>query len=130
MNLCLQIKNTSDMLGGALFAIAAFFVAAASSEILFADCPDTYTHFCFHGTCRFLVSEWTASCICFKGYIGNRCQQMDLLQLTAGDPRSILVVAFVALPTLMGSICLAVYLCRREAFSKLTLLKTVDVHDV
>ncbi|CAJ0932615.1 unnamed protein product [Ranitomeya imitator] len=116
------------MLGGALFNIAAFFVAAVSSEILFADCPDTYTQFCFHGTCRFLVSEWTASCICFKGYIGSRCQQMDLFQVLAGDPRSILVVAFVAVLTLMVTTCLGIYLCRRETFSKLTLLKTIDVH--
>ncbi|XP_073537545.1 protransforming growth factor alpha-like [Phyllobates terribilis] len=131
MNQCLHLKNASDMLRGALFTITAFFVATASCEILFADCPDTYTHFCFHGTCRFLVSEWTASCLCFKGYIGSRCQKMDLFQVMAGgDPRSILVVAFVAVLTLMVTTCLGIYLCRREAFSKLTLLKTVDVHDV
>ncbi|XP_073430996.1 protransforming growth factor alpha-like [Dendrobates tinctorius] len=130
MNLRLQLQNTSDMLGEALFTIAAFFVATASSEILFADCPDTYTQFCFHGTCRFLVSEWTASCICFTGYVGSRCQQMDLFQVMAGDPRAILVVSFVAVLTLMVTTCLGIYLCRREAFSKLTLLKTIDVHDV
>ncbi|XP_044158643.1 protransforming growth factor alpha-like [Bufo gargarizans] len=114
------------MLGGVLFAVAAYFIANASSEILFAECPDAYTHFCFHGTCRFLVAEWTASCICFKGYIGSRCQKMDLLQVMAGDPRSVLVVAL----TLLGSTCLVIYLYRRKAQSKLTLLKNIDAHDV
>ncbi|XP_075697804.1 protransforming growth factor alpha-like [Rhinoderma darwinii] len=116
-----------NILGGLLFAIAASCVANASSDILFADCPDTYTHFCFHGTCRFLLSEWTPTCICFKGYIGNRCQKMDLLQVMAGDSRSILVV--VLMVVLIGSTYLGIHLCRRKAQSRPTLLKNIDVNE-
>ncbi|XP_066454845.1 protransforming growth factor alpha-like [Eleutherodactylus coqui] len=120
----------SKMLGRVIFAIAAYFVATASPEVLFAECPDAYTHFCFHGTCRFMISEWTATCICFKGYIGNRCQKMDLLQMMAGDPRSILVVTLVVALTLIGSTCFSIYLCRRKEQRKLALLRSIGVADV
>ncbi|XP_069836734.1 protransforming growth factor alpha-like [Dendropsophus ebraccatus] len=115
------------MLGMVIFAIAASFVVTASSQILFAECPDTYTHFCFHGTCRFLVSEWTASCICFKGYIGNRCQKTDLLQMMTGDPYSILAAALLVALTMSGSICLGIYLCRRTPQNELIKIDVLDV---
>ncbi|XP_071987220.1 uncharacterized protein [Engystomops pustulosus] len=109
-NMLLHLENTLNMLGWALVATAAFFGANATAEILFAECPDTYSHFCFHGTCRLLISEWSASCICFKGYMGNRCQSMDLLQVMAGDPRSILVVVALGLIlTVISSTYLGAY---------------------
>ncbi|XP_075073142.1 protransforming growth factor alpha-like isoform X3 [Mixophyes fleayi] len=40
-----------------------FSISTATSQILFAQCPDSYTNYCYHGTCRFLLSEWEASCI-------------------------------------------------------------------
>lgn len=40
---------------------AEFLVAAVHSH--FADCPDSHTHFCFHGTCRFLILEETPACV-------------------------------------------------------------------
>ncbi|KAM5140838.1 protransforming growth factor alpha-like isoform 2-T4 [Mantella aurantiaca] len=87
---------------------SSYFEAATQT---FAECPDTHSSFCYHGTCRFLVSEWEASCICFKGYIGIRCEHMDLLQVMAADPPPFLVVAltvsFLAI-ILIGSACLVI----------------------
>ncbi|KAG7244639.1 hypothetical protein INR49_029658 [Caranx melampygus] len=37
------------------------FVAAAVRSH-FDDCPDSHRHFCFHGTCRFLILEETPAC--------------------------------------------------------------------
>ncbi|XP_056386730.1 protransforming growth factor alpha-like isoform X2 [Hyla sarda] len=112
------------MLIGVILAIAASYVANAS-ENLFAECPDAYTHFCLHGTCRFLVSEWTPSCICFTGYMGSRCQKMDLLQMMAGDPHSILAAALLVVLTMTFITYFGIYLCRRKAQSE---LKTIDVN--
>ncbi|XP_063814868.1 protransforming growth factor alpha-like isoform X2 [Pseudophryne corroboree] len=107
--------------------------AKASPQILFAQCPDSYTDFCYHGTCRFLVSEWEASCICSKGYIGSRCQYVDLLQVMAGEPRSFITVvltgAFFLVVTFIGSTCLVIYFCRiKRERSRLNLLNNIDAN--
>ncbi|KAM4636898.1 protransforming growth factor alpha-like [Discoglossus pictus] len=108
-----SIILADTMLGSLVFVLAASFVADSS---LFAECPEAYTNFCYHGTCRFLVTEWEATCRCNKGYIGNRCQYLDLLQVISGDPRSFTVVAlsvtFLVVLSLIGNTCLGIYLCR------------------
>lgn len=38
------------------------FVAAAVRSH-FDDCPDSHRHFCFHGTCRFLILEEAPACV-------------------------------------------------------------------
>ncbi|XP_053724207.1 protransforming growth factor alpha [Synchiropus splendidus] len=58
-----------------------FVVAAVRSH--FDDCPDSHRHFCFHGTCRFLVLEETAACVCHPGFVGMRCEHADLLAVVA-----------------------------------------------
>ncbi|XP_072259499.1 protransforming growth factor alpha-like isoform X2 [Pyxicephalus adspersus] len=55
---------------------SSYFPVVASRQ----DCPDVYANFCYHGTCRFHLSEKEAYCVCFKGYVGVRCEHMDLLQ--------------------------------------------------
>ncbi|XP_018080992.1 protransforming growth factor alpha isoform X2 [Xenopus laevis] len=124
-----------DMYGALAFLLAATFMPKSSSQSMFAECPDKYTNFCYYGTCRFLISEWEASCICFKGYIGSRCQYVDLLQVMALDPRSFTVAAIavtllVAL-SLIGSTYLGVYLCRvKRERSRLSLLKNMESQEV
>ncbi|XP_053548837.1 protransforming growth factor alpha [Bombina bombina] len=109
------------------------FAADGSSESVFSECPHSHTGFCYHGTCRFLVSEWSASCICYQGYVGTRCQYMDLLQVMAGDPRSFttivaLSVTFLVVLLLVGNTCLGVYLCRiRRESNRLALLKNMEI---
>ncbi|XP_062401011.1 protransforming growth factor alpha [Sardina pilchardus] len=58
------------------------FVAAAVHSH-FDDCPDSHSQFCFHGTCRFLILEETAACICHPGFVGMRCEHADLLAVVA-----------------------------------------------
>nr|XP_057921238.1 protransforming growth factor alpha isoform X2 [Doryrhamphus excisus] len=58
------------------------FVAAAVRSH-FDDCPDSHRHFCFHGTCRFLILEETPACICHPGFVGMRCEHADLLAVVA-----------------------------------------------
>ncbi|KAM9482788.1 protransforming growth factor alpha [Clarias gariepinus] len=62
-----------------------FLAAAVHSH--FADCPDSHNHFCFHGTCRFLILEETPACVCHPGFIGMRCEHADLLAVVATNQR-------------------------------------------
>ncbi|XP_046712288.1 protransforming growth factor alpha [Silurus meridionalis] len=62
-----------------------FLAAAVHSH--FADCPDSHSHFCFHGTCRFLILEETPACVCHPGFIGMRCEHADLLAVVATNQR-------------------------------------------
>ncbi|XP_035379956.1 protransforming growth factor alpha [Electrophorus electricus] len=63
-------------------AVIQKFVAAAVHSH-FADCPESHSHFCFHGTCRFLIVEETPACVCQPGFIGMRCEHADLLAVVA-----------------------------------------------
>ncbi|XP_076012963.1 protransforming growth factor alpha [Genypterus blacodes] len=62
------------------------FVAAAVRSH-FDDCPDSHRHFCFHGTCRFLIVEETPACVCHPGFVGMRCEHADLLAVVATNHR-------------------------------------------
>ncbi|XP_078499385.1 protransforming growth factor alpha-like [Lissotriton helveticus] len=99
---------------------------------MFASCPDVYKHFCISGTCRYIVSEETPACICFKGYIGSRCESMDLLHMLSENPQSILAIAFGATVLVALSIIivvgLGVYFCRpKRAVSQMAFLNDSDV---
>ncbi|KAM8915113.1 protransforming growth factor alpha isoform 2-T2 [Spinachia spinachia] len=62
------------------------FVAAAVRSH-FDDCPDSHHHFCFHGTCRFLILEEAPACVCHTGFVGMRCEHADLLAVVATNHR-------------------------------------------
>ncbi|XP_024916033.1 protransforming growth factor alpha isoform X2 [Cynoglossus semilaevis] len=62
-----------------------FVIAAVRSH--FDECPDSHRHFCFHGTCRFLILEETPACVCHPGFMGMRCEHADLLAVVATNHR-------------------------------------------
>ncbi|XP_029008015.1 protransforming growth factor alpha isoform X2 [Betta splendens] len=72
------------------------FVAAAVRSH-FDDCPDSHRHFCFHGTCRFLILEETPACVCHSGFVGMRCEHADLLAVVAADHRQQTVATLLVL---------------------------------
>ncbi|KAM4582125.1 protransforming growth factor alpha [Fundulus diaphanus] len=72
------------------------FVAAAVRSH-FDDCPDSHQHFCFHGTCRFLVLEETPACVCHPGFVGMRCEHADLLAVVATNHRKQAVATVLVL---------------------------------
>ncbi|XP_040176431.1 protransforming growth factor alpha-like isoform X2 [Rana temporaria] len=108
---------------------------AATTQTRFVECPDNYSDFCYHGTCRFLISEWEASCICFKGFLGIRCEHVDLLQVKAADHPFLrevaLSVIFLAIVTL-SSTCFVIYFCkiRKGERNGVTLLKNIQLNDL
>ncbi|XP_077429781.1 protransforming growth factor alpha isoform X1 [Vanacampus margaritifer] len=72
------------------------FVAAAVRSH-FDDCPDSHRHFCFHGTCRFLILEETPACVCHPGFVGMRCEHADLLAVVATNQRPQTVATMLVL---------------------------------
>ncbi|XP_029906657.1 protransforming growth factor alpha isoform X2 [Myripristis murdjan] len=72
------------------------FVAAAVRSH-FDDCPDSHSHFCFHGTCRFLILEETPACVCHPGFVGMRCEHADLLAVVATNHRQQTVATMLVL---------------------------------
>ncbi|XP_036957324.1 protransforming growth factor alpha isoform X1 [Acanthopagrus latus] len=72
------------------------FVAAAVRSH-FDDCPDSHRHFCFHGTCRFLILEETPACVCHPGFVGMRCEHADLLAVVATNHRKQTVATVLVL---------------------------------
>ncbi|XP_062259080.1 protransforming growth factor alpha isoform X1 [Platichthys flesus] len=72
------------------------FVAAAVRSH-FDDCPDSHRHFCFHGTCRFLILEETPACVCHQGFVGMRCEHADLLAVVATNHRQQTVATVLVL---------------------------------
>nr|XP_019957009.1 PREDICTED: epigen-like isoform X1 [Paralichthys olivaceus] len=72
------------------------FVAAAVWSH-FDDCPDSHRHFCFHGTCRFLIVEEMPACVCHQGFVGMRCEHADLLAVVATNHRQQTVATVLVL---------------------------------
>ncbi|XP_056292970.1 protransforming growth factor alpha [Pseudoliparis swirei] len=70
------------------------FVAVRSH---FDDCPDSHRHFCFHGTCRFLILEETPACVCHPGFVGMRCEHADFLAVVATNHRQHTVATVLVL---------------------------------
>ncbi|XP_066521820.1 protransforming growth factor alpha isoform X2 [Hoplias malabaricus] len=80
-----------------------FIAAAVHSH--FADCPDSHSQFCFHGTCRFLIVEETPACVCHPGFMGMRCEHADLLAVVATNNRQQTVATMLVL-CVVGSVLL------------------------
>ncbi|XP_038641496.1 protransforming growth factor alpha [Scyliorhinus canicula] len=107
---CNSLENTTSPLTGP--------PVAAAVRAHFEDCPITHTHFCFHGTCRFLVQESIAACICHSGYIGERCEHADLLAVVAFRQKkqaiTTLVVVSVIVSVLLIAVCVLLHCCRKR----------------
>ncbi|XP_059184506.1 protransforming growth factor alpha [Centropristis striata] len=101
------------------------FVAAAVRSH-FDDCPDSHRHFCFHGTCRFLILEETPACVCHPGFVGMRCEHADLLAVVATNHRQ-QTVATVLVLCVIGCVLIMVLCtllhcwwrqdCRRRSYA-------------
>ncbi|XP_072228423.1 probetacellulin isoform X1 [Leuresthes tenuis] len=44
----------------------------------FSKCPKELTHYCIHGECRYVKEQKAPACRCQSGYIGSRCEYVDL----------------------------------------------------
>ncbi|KPP61080.1 Btc protein-like [Scleropages formosus] len=74
----------------------------------FSECPEEFLQFCVHGRCRFLTEQNMPSCVCLNGYIGSRCEYVDL-DLHTGDQKHVVIACVIA--TLVFLILLVVFIC-------------------
>uniref|UniRef100_A0A3B4G596 Transforming growth factor, alpha n=1 Tax=Pundamilia nyererei TaxID=303518 RepID=A0A3B4G596_9CICH len=104
---CLTLLLLLGALTPTLCLISTEFVAAAVRSH-FDDCPDSHRHFCFHGTCRFLILEETPACVCHPGFIGMRCEHADLLAVVATNHRQQTIATMLVL-CVIG--CVLIMMC-------------------
>ncbi|XP_069475010.1 protransforming growth factor alpha [Ambystoma mexicanum] len=89
---------------------------AAQMRSHFGDCPRSHVAYCFHGSCRFIVQENVAACVCNPGFIGSRCEHADLLAVVAANQKkqtiTVLVVVSVVACVLLITACVLIHCCR------------------
>lgn len=86
----------------------------------FTKCTKELRQYCIHGSCRFVKEQNTPSCRCERGYIGSRCEYVDLAS-RLGDKRQIIVVCVIA--ALVFLILLITFICICAQWVKYTFLK-------
>ncbi|KAK5878390.1 hypothetical protein CesoFtcFv8_023801 [Champsocephalus esox] len=74
----------------------------------FSKCPEAFTNYCIHGECRYIKEQHAPSCRCQHGYIGSRCEYLDL-DWRIGGKRQIIVACVIA--GLVFLILLIVFIC-------------------
>uniref|UniRef100_A0A8C3C4V4 Probetacellulin n=1 Tax=Cairina moschata TaxID=8855 RepID=A0A8C3C4V4_CAIMO len=83
----------------------------------FSRCPEEYRHYCVKGRCRFLVAEAAPACVCEQGYMGARCELVDIFPLR-GDQGQIVVISLIAgivvLIVFIVCTCFCVHHCRKQ----------------
>ncbi|XP_028274481.1 probetacellulin [Parambassis ranga] len=74
----------------------------------FSQCPEELTHYCVHGECRYIKEQNAPSCRCQHGYVGSRCEYVDL-DWQKGEKRKVIIVCTIAGLVLL--ITLIVFIC-------------------
>uniref|UniRef100_A0A673C9T4 Betacellulin, epidermal growth factor family member n=1 Tax=Sphaeramia orbicularis TaxID=375764 RepID=A0A673C9T4_9TELE len=87
----------------------------------FSKCPEELMYYCIHGDCRYIKDQNTPSCRCQRGYIGSRCEYMDLDWLK-GDKRQILIICVVT------GLVLLILLLRHKPTRKIITVKKVKLN--
>ncbi|XP_005720373.1 probetacellulin [Pundamilia nyererei] len=74
----------------------------------FSKCPEELEYYCIHGECRYIKDQDAPSCRCQIGYIGSRCEYLNLEVQIQGKQRIIITCAIAGLVLL---ILLVVFIC-------------------
>ncbi|XP_045923431.1 probetacellulin isoform X1 [Micropterus dolomieu] len=74
----------------------------------FSKCPEELTNYCIHGDCRYIKEQKAPSCRCLHGYIGARCEYVDL-DSRIGEKRQIIIACIIT--GLIFLILLIVFIC-------------------
>ncbi|XP_029371697.1 probetacellulin [Echeneis naucrates] len=76
----------------------------------FSKCPEEVKHFCVHGECRYIKDQEVPSCRCQRGYIGARCEYVDL-DWQIGEKRQIIIACVIAGLVLLILFVIFICLC-------------------
>ncbi|RVE65916.1 hypothetical protein OJAV_G00121030 [Oryzias javanicus] len=81
----------------------------------FSRCPEEWTFYCVHGECRYVEEQKTPSCRCLSGYIGSRCQYVDLGWHT-GERRHLIIGCIIAVLAFLIVLILSICICSNRRF--------------
>lgn len=74
----------------------------------FSKCPEELTYYCIHGECRYIREMEEPSCRCDPGFVGSRCEFLDLGLLKEERKKIIVISVSVGLVIL---ILFVVFIC-------------------
>ncbi|XP_041816413.1 probetacellulin isoform X2 [Chelmon rostratus] len=73
----------------------------------YSKCPEELANYCVHGECRYVEEQQAPSCRCQQGYIGSRCEYLDL-DWRIGEKHQIIIACIAGLVFL---VLLIVFIC-------------------
>ncbi|TNM92310.1 probetacellulin [Takifugu flavidus] len=76
----------------------------------FSKCPEELTGYCVHGDCRYIEEQKAPSCRCERGFVGSRCEYLEL-DWWRGEKQQILIICIVAGLVLLILLILFICLC-------------------
>lgn len=76
----------------------------------FSNCPEELTHYCVHGECRYIKEQKAPSCRCQRGYVGSRCEYVDL-DWQIGEKREVIIACVIAGLVLLILVIVLICIC-------------------
>ncbi|XP_058473946.1 probetacellulin isoform X2 [Solea solea] len=81
----------------------------------FSTCPEEFKHYCVHGECRYVEEQKTPSCRCAPGYVGYRCQYVDL-DWQKAEKRQIIIACVVVGLLLLILLIVFIFFCSHRRY--------------
>ncbi|XP_061657980.1 probetacellulin [Syngnathoides biaculeatus] len=82
----------------------------------FTKCPEKFHHYCINGECRFIKDQEAPSCRCHRGYIGSRCEYVDLDLRRGERQQMIIIVGIVAALVVLILLIVFIFVCSHRRF--------------
>ncbi|XP_034048595.1 probetacellulin [Thalassophryne amazonica] len=83
----------------------------------FSVCPKELKHYCIHGACRYIQQQKAPSCRCERGYVGSRCEYVDL-DWQIGDKKHIIIACVVAFLVALILIIVLICMCSHRRYAR------------
>ncbi|XP_019938077.2 probetacellulin [Paralichthys olivaceus] len=80
----------------------------------FSTCPKELEHYCIHGECRYLQEQKAPSCRCQHGYVGFRCEYLDV-DWQRGEKRQIIIACVIAGLVLLILLIVFIFFCSHRS---------------
>ncbi|XP_035464933.2 probetacellulin isoform X2 [Scophthalmus maximus] len=81
----------------------------------FSECPEELAHYCVHGECRYVKEQKAPSCRCQHGYIGSRCEYVDL-DWRRGEKRQIIIACVIAVLVILILLIIFIGICSQRSY--------------
>ncbi|XP_007890168.2 probetacellulin isoform X1 [Callorhinchus milii] len=82
----------------------------------FTKCEEKYTNYCVEGSCRFFVSEQQPSCVCKSGFVGSRCELVDIL--FQKEDRNHIIIGLILALAIFIILIVIIFICVHRSHRK------------